>query len=191
MDIPFQTIYSEGRIESLLRLDAPTVSIGYEPSQKIGSSADIVREECGVESNEYGSDSEILDNVGNPPSQMKNCDNVSSRPRIVSAKELSLRLKTEGNCATYIRILAILDPPLPRPEIKNAEEEQLQLFTESELLQTHAIDWLKSLQAGKEATGFFTSIICGTKRSTTMSSTHSDHPLKCELILSASFYFRV
>ncbi len=169
MDIPFQTIYNEGRIESFLRLSTPAVNVGYEPSQKIGSSSDIV-------SNEYMSDREILGNSG---SQTEDCESVIAS-RGISSMELSSRLKTEGNCATYIRILAILDPPLPRPEIKQTEG-QLQLCQESELLQTHARDWLKSLRARKEAS-YFSSIIFRTKRSASMSSTHVDQPLKCEIL---------
>ncbi len=178
VDIPFKTIYSEGRVENLLRLRTPAVNVGYEPCQKVGSSSDLVR----VVNNEYGSDREILESVGNPPSQIEDRKTVVASRVLLPPMELSSRLKTEADCGTYIRILAILDPPFPKPEIRKTEE-QLELCQESEMLQIHARDWLKSLQVGKEA-GYLSSIICGKKRGTTMSSsTHVDHPLRCEIDL--------
>ncbi len=167
MDIPFQTLYSEGRVESVLRLSTPAVNVGYLPSQTIGNNSDIV--------SEYMSDKEVLEISG---SQINDCKS-GVAPGGISSVKLSSRLKTEGNCATYIRILAILDPPLPRPEIEKAEG-QLEQCQESDLLQVHTRDWLKSLQAGKEA-GYFSSIIFGTKRGDGMSPTRVDQPSKCEL----------
>ncbi|CAM9934128.1 unnamed protein product, partial [Discosporangium mesarthrocarpum] len=106
INIPFQTIYQEGRIDGFFRLTTPPVNLGYEQSSGLSTTGAVQTDE--------GAGGEVWLKCGAED----------------QADSLSFTCRS-----TYVRVLATLDPipvVLPRESIQGNNQESQQLISASQ-----------------------------------------------------------
>jgi hypothetical protein len=152
--IPFATVFAQGRVDGVFRLDVPAFNMGYHSGHE-RRMRDTGRDMAPVaEDSEYmGTAPSMFDAFFGPPSRpAANADTSYAAwdMRVDESTESEFEYFASGSAATFIKVLITLDPLLSPIVVPGLELSATSVCPTDRFLVAYAHSWLHALRAKKQ-----------------------------------------